>query len=206
MTVPRTRGARPSRSSDATPDTVPGGNPRHAEAASDLARVFFALWPDEPVRAQLDRIAGILHRLRGGRRARSETIHLTLLFVGNVPRTTLPALQAAAAEIRLPAFELVLDQAECWRHNRIACVTTSQSPAALIELVTGLEGTLDRLGIPFDRRPYKPHVTLVRNADCRPDPHPFQPIAWPVRDFVLVQSELCPEGARYTELGRHPLT
>ncbi len=148
---------------------MPGGDPRNAEAASDLARVFFALWPDEPVRAELDRIAAELHRLRGGRRARSETIHLTLVFVGNVPRTTLPALQAAAAEIRLPAFELVLDQAECWRHNRIACVTTSQPPAALIELVTGLEGTLDRLGIPFDRRPYKPHVTLVRNADCRPD-------------------------------------
>lgn len=171
----------------------------------DETRVFFALWPDDAVRAELDRLAGALHRLRGGRRTRSETIHLTLLFVGNIPRTMLPALQAGVAEIRLPAFEMVFDQAECWRHNRIAFVTASRPPPALIDLVTCLEGTLDRLGIPYDRRPYKPHVTLVRNADCRPDGPPIQPIRWSTHEFVLVESRLCPEGAQYPQLGRYPL-
>lgn len=173
--------------------------------APDHARVFFALWPDERVRVELDRVAALLHRLRGGRRTRAETIHLTLLFVGNVPRTVLPALQASAAEIRVPAFELVFDQNECWRHNRIACVTASQPPIALLDLVTGLEGALDKLAIAYDRRPYKAHVTLLRNADCRPDAPLLQPIRWSVREFALVESRLCPEGARYPRLGRHPL-
>lgn len=173
--------------------------------APDPARVFFALWPEAGVRAELDRVARRLHKLRGGRCTRSETIHLTLIFVGNVPRATLPALQACAAAITLPNFELVFDQAECWRHNHIACVTTSRPPLALMDLVTGFESALDRLGIPYDRRPYKPHVTLVRNADCRPEDPPMQPIRWPVRDVVLVESRLGPEGAQYLQLGRYPL-
>lgn len=173
--------------------------------APDQARIFFALWPDERVRGELDRVAARLHRLRGGRRTRAETIHLTLLFVGNLPRSTVPVLQDAAADIRLPAFEMVFDRAECWRHNRIAFMTTSQPPQALTDLVTGLEGTLDRLGIAYDRRPYKPHVTLVRNADCRPVAPATQPIRWPVPEFLLVESRLSQEGAQYLRLGGYPL-
>ncbi|MGQ9685406.1 MAG: RNA 2',3'-cyclic phosphodiesterase [Thiobacillaceae bacterium] len=176
-----------------------------SEGAQDQARVFFALWPDERVRGELARVTARLHRLRGGRRTRAETIHLTLLFVGNVPRTILPALQAGAADIRLPVFELVLDQAECWRHNRIAFLTTSQTPATLLDLVTNLESRLDRLGIPFDRRPYVPHVTLLRHADCRPDGPPIQPLRWPVREFVLVESRLEAQGAQYRVLNSYPL-
>ena len=173
--------------------------------APDQARLFFALWPDERVRSELDRVAARLHKLRGGRRTRAETIHLTLVFTGHVPRSTVPVLKDAAADIRLPAFEMVFDQSECWRHNRIAFMTTSEPHQALTDLVTGLKGTLDRLGIPYDRRPYKPHVTLVRNADCRPDAPATQPIRWPVREFVLVESRLSHEGAQYLHLGRYPL-
>jgi 2'-5' RNA ligase len=173
--------------------------------APEQARVFFALWPDEAVRGELDRLAADLHRVRGGRRTRAESIHLTLLFIGTVPRATLPALQAGAADLGLPAFELLFDRAECWRHNRIAYATTGEPPPALLQLVTGLEAMLDRLGIPYDRRPYKPHVTLVRNADCRPEDPPLQPIRWPAREFVLVESRLLPEGAQYVRLGRYPL-
>lgn len=171
----------------------------------DQARVFFALWPDAEVRGELDRAAARLHKLRGGRRTRAETIHLTLVFVGEVPRASLPLLQEAATGIAVPAFDLVFDQNECWRHNHIAFVTTSRPPAALMDLVTALENLLDRLGFAFDRRAYRPHVTLVRNADCRPEGPSLQPICWPVRDFVLVESRLCPEGAQYPLLGRYPL-
>lgn len=171
----------------------------------DHARVFFALWPDERVRSELDRVAARLHKLRGGRRTRAETIHLTLVFIGEVPRAELPRLQEGAADIAVPVFEIVFDQAECWRHNRIAFVTTSRPPPELMGLVTALEAVLERIPIAFDRRPYKPHVTLVRNADCRPEGPPLQPILWTAREFVLVESRLCPEGAQYPQLGRYPL-
>lgn len=172
---------------------------------SDQARLFFALWPDAAVRSALDRLAGELHRLRGGRRTRAETLHLTLVFVGNLPRERLPALQAAAAGIQAPAFTLTLDRTDCWPHNRIAHATASQTPAALLALVAALEQGLSGLGIPFDHRPYKAHVTLVRKADCRRADRPIAPIAWHAREFVLVESALSAEGARYAILGHYPL-
>lgn len=171
----------------------------------DQARVFFALWPDAAVRNALDRLAGALHRRRGGRRTRAETLHLTLVFVGNLPRERLPALQAAAAAIRVPAFTLTLDRTDCWPHNRIAHATATQPPTELLDLVVALEQGLDGLGIPCDRRPYKAHVTLLRHADCRRSDPPIAPIVWPAREFVLVESELSAEGARYAILGRYPL-
>lgn len=167
--------------------------------------MFFALWPDAAVRDALDRLAGELHRLRGGRRTRADTLHLTLVFVGNLPRERLPALQAAAAGIQAPAFTLTLDRTDCWPHNRIAHATASQTPAALLDLVAALEQGLDGLGIPFDHRPYKAHVTLLRKADCRRADPPIAPIAWHAREFVLVESALSAEGARYAILGRYPL-
>lgn len=175
------------------------------ERLSEQARVFFALWPDARVRGELDRVAALLHRLRGGRRTRTETLHLTLVFVGSVARQRLPELQAGAAEIEVPAFELEFDRAECWPRNRIAFLTASKPPEPLLDLVHALERTLIRLGIPFDLRPYQAHVTLVRNADCRKTNPATDPILWPVRDFVLVESSLSPEGARYVQLARYPL-
>ncbi len=172
---------------------------------ADQARVFFALWPDAAVRAALDRLAGELNRLRGGRRTRAETLHLTLVFVGNLPRARLAALQMAAAAIRVPAFTLTLDRTDCWLHNRIAHATATQPPTELLDLVAALEQGLEALGIPFDRRPYKAHVTLLRKADCRRSDPPIVPIVWPVSEFVIVKSELGTDGARYAILGRHPL-
>ena len=52
------------------------------------------------------------------------------------------------------------------------------------------------------------HVTLLRHARCekaRDLPAGDLRIEWPVRDFVLVESDLQPEGANYRILGRWPL-
>lgn len=182
--------------------------PDHAaltERTPERARVFFALWPEARVQAELSRVAQLLHGAMGGRCTRPETIHLTLLFIGTVPRASLAALHLGAAELRLPAFELVLDKTECWRHNRIACLTVSQPPPALLDLVSGLEGLLDRLGIAYDRRPYRPHVTLLRGADCRAQTATSSRIQWPVRCFALVESRPGPQGRQYPRLGAYPL-
>lgn len=134
---------------------------------SETARVFFALWPDEPLRHSLHKASDLLHQAHGGRRMQPDTMHLTLLFIGALARERLPELQMAAANIQLPQFEVVFDQADCWPHNHIAFLAASRPPAGLFDLVRTLEAQVDQAGIAFDRRPYKPHITLVRNADCK---------------------------------------
>lgn len=186
-----------------------------AETEPETARVFFALWPDEALRGALAKASVEMHARHGGRRTRPDSIHLTLVFVGRVEARRIPELLAMAAAIRVASFDTGFDVAECWRHNHIGCLGAAQVPETLLELVRELEAGLQALDISFDRRPYKPHITLLRNADCRKEAadsgglgkkNPaLEPIRWPARDFVLVKSSLRSEGARYEELGRWPL-
>jgi 2'-5' RNA ligase len=57
----------------------------------------------------------------------------------------------------------------------------------------------------MDTRPFNPHVTLVRKAECAPLPDSTPIIDWQVEDFVLVRSTLAPDGSRYETIGRWPL-
>lgn len=173
--------------------------------SGDVARVFFALWPDEGTAHLLDRAAARLHRLRGGRRTRRQTIHLTLVFLGDVDRSKLAELIAAAGRVVGESFALHLDRAECWRHNRIAFLTAEETPPALLSLVRDLELALAGTGFAFDRRPYKAHITLLRHADCAKENPALEPIHWAAREFVLVESVLGAAGASYTTLARFPL-
>lgn len=173
--------------------------------APATARVFFALWPDEALRKCLHLASGVLHQAHGGRRMKPDTVHLTLLFIGSLARERLPELQAAASAIQAPKFDVLFDQADCWRHNRIAFLTASQAPYGLLDLVNALETQTAHAGITFDRRPYKPHITLVRNADCTKTKPALEPIEWAAREFVLVESSLNSNGASYQQLARWPL-
>ncbi len=174
-------------------------------------RAFFALWPDPATRARLLQATRRLHRLVGGRPTRPDTLHLTLVFLGDVEVGRLPELNLAVARVNCPGFDLAFDQEACWRHNRVAHLGASQPPPGLFDLVDRLSAQLRDAGFAFDTRPYVPHITLIRRADCARFPKPSnenpapEPIPWSAREFVLVKSSLRPEGARYEPMGRWPL-
>src|SRR5512134_1178233 len=112
----------------------PDREPRPAQRPPS-ARVFFALWPDPPVRAALYRHGQALHREVGGKLTRADSVHLTLLFLGNVPEASVPALLGAAEGVRFAPFAMRIDTAKCWRHNDIAWVGPSAVPPPLADLV-----------------------------------------------------------------------
>lgn len=182
------------------------------------ARLFVGLWPPDEVRGQLLKVGKQMHAALAGRLTRAETIHLTLAFIGNLDRARVPELVDGLAGIRMPGFELLFDQARCWNHNKIGYLSPSTSPQALFDLVCELEAALDRLSVPFDRRPYKPHITLIRKAECpkripaegrdsvSPGWGDFVPIRWSAEDFVLVESVLSSSGAAYRVVARIPLS
>ena len=136
-----------------------------------------------------------------GRTMRPDTLHVTLVFLGEVEAARLEALQLAAREVRARHFELILDEVRCWEHNRVIYAAPGVVPAALLQLVSDLQCGLERHGFDFDRREYKPHVTLLRNARSG-DPLPGVPaVFWQVKNFAMVQGG----GPDYRVLARFPL-
>ena len=170
-------------------------------------RVFFALWPKSAERARLAAWQMPLKQLCGGRVMRDETLHCTLVFVGEIAQSRLEALQLAAQEVSSGAFELCFDTAHYWGHNHIAYAAPGKVPTPLLHLVEMLEQRLARHRFKFDRRAYKPHVTLLRNAHWSDAPLPeMQPVCWQIKDFALVQSIQLDGLASYRVLARFPLT
>ncbi|MEX0959040.1 MAG: RNA 2',3'-cyclic phosphodiesterase [Burkholderiales bacterium] len=170
------------------------------------ARLFFALWPDERVRRELAAWAHALHRETGGRVTRADSIHLTLLFLGEVEAEDFDRVRELGTGVSASAFDLSIDTAGCWKHNRIAWAAPAAIPQPLAMLAEQLSAGGGAAGFEPELRPYKPHVTLLRKAQCRPlQWTPSAPIEWRVERFVLVRSILHREGAIYEEMAHWPL-
>lgn len=169
-------------------------------------RLFFALWPADVGRAALAGWQPPLHEVCGGRTMRADTLHTTLVFLGDVAGRRLEALKLAAEEVSGEAFELVFDRARYWGHNHIVYAAPTVVPAELARLVQALEQRLRAHRFRFDVRPYKPHVTLLRHAQWTDAPLPaMRKVVWPAEEFVLVRSLRDESGARYQVLARFPL-
>ena len=170
-----------------------------------LLRLFFALWPEDELRAALAAVAGGLRRACGGRAVPSGNLHMTLAFLGNVPAARLPELQAIAAGLAAESFVLTLDRIGWWRAQRLVWAGTEQCPHHLEVLTAALAGRLQDGGFRTEERRFVPHVTLLRNAGTAPAPGTFQPMIWRPRQFVLVRSEPAARSVHYRIVGKWPL-
>jgi len=166
--------------------------------------MFFALWPSEEVRRALWQASGRLHQVWSGRRTKPDTLHMTLVFLGDTELARLEELRELAARMEIRRFVLNLNQAACWRHNKVGFLSPSESPPELLQLVHGLEDELETARFEFDERPYKPHLTLLRNTRCTTQV-PLEPINWDIEEFVLAGSSTTDHGPSYQLLGRWPL-
>lgn len=176
------------------------------QAREISARVFFALWPDDAERVALAAWQPTLHKLCGGHTMRAGTLHATLLFLGDVVLHRLEVLQLAVQEVKGEPFDLAFDVARYWGHNHIVFAAPHIVPPQLAQLVQALEQRLSKHRFHFDKRPYKPHVTLLRHAQWSDQPPPeMQRVVWQIRDFALVQSVPDEEGANYRVLAKFPL-
>ena len=169
-------------------------------------RVFFALWPEAAGQRQLSAWQAPLKRLCGGRAMRGETLHNTLIFVGNIELYGLELLQLAAQEVSGEGFELCFDEARYWGHNHIVYAAPRDVPQQLLHLADALGQRLIAHRFKFDRREYKPHVTLLRNAHWSDAQLPaMRPVCWQIRDFALMQSVPHDGLMDYRVLARFPL-
>jgi 2'-5' RNA ligase len=169
-------------------------------------KVFFALWPTAEERSQLSAWQTPLKHLCGGRAMRRDTLHNTLVFIGNVVQSRLESLQLTALEFSAETFELCFDEARYWGHNHIVYAAPAHASQHLEQLVGVLERGLTRHGFEFEAREYKPHVTLLRNAHWTDTHLPkMPPVCWQIQEFTLIKSVQQNGLSDYQVLARFPL-
>lgn len=157
-------------------------------------RLFFAFWPDERLRAALEAARSRLFPL-AGRPVNLAGLHVTAAFLGPVSETRLAALLALCGPV--PPLTITLDRLEYWPRPRVLVAATTHVRDDLQRLVDHLWQRLDRLGFARETRPYKPHVTLVRDVRSVRDGLPWEPLPWPVDRLNLIESVATPEGVAY---------
>ena len=167
-------------------------------------RLFFALWPDDDVRARIVRATAAAVAESGGRVIPPDNLHCTLLFLGHTPHSRLEQATAAAYRVRCRRFRITFDQIETFARSHVVAVTSSAPPGEASELADSLRAQLAGLVRDEDRE-FRPHVTLARDARRRSASRAVDPIEWPAREFVLVESNMTRTGSIYAVRERWPL-
>ena len=169
-------------------------------------RLFIALWPDDTVRAALAERAAPIQAAAGGKRVPVAHYHVTLAFLGWQDEARYAALLDCAAGVKGAAFDLAIDRAGWWRKGGILWLGPTRTPEALKTLAADLQNRLIQAGVEVDRRPFKAHLTIGRRTQRADD---FlgsrEPVPWPVKEFVLVQSHTDGRRPAYEVLARWPL-
>lgn len=167
-------------------------------------RVFFALRPEAATAQALAGCGREVQLQSSGRLMRTDSLHLTLAFIGDVEAGRLLALLSAAQRVLGETFVMQLDWLAGWPRQRLLWAGMQQPPRALMDLAAGLRAALEEAGFALEQRAFVPHVTLLRNlpAAAAWAPRAMPPLPWRVQDFVLLESL----GAGvYRPLGRWPL-
>lgn len=172
------------------------GTDRDASRGDD-ARLFVAV----RLPATVERIVAELPRpeATGVRWTRPAQWHVTLRFLG---RASPSAAMAALGSLDHGTARARLDQEVTMLGKGVVCVRVE----GLDDLAASVVACTRHVGDPPGSRPFVGHVTLARLArTARTAALPGAPVpagSWLVREIELVRSDLQPDGARYTTVGR----
>lgn len=180
-------------------------------------RLFVALELTVEVRA---RIAELIEKLKqldsSWKWTRSENLHITLKFLGEVPEGKVETVSAALREVIFSgALELNFRGLGFFPNERRPRVLWMgiHAPAALPALAASIDSALERVGVAREERAYTPHLTLARSKEGRVSHGLREALAEAAnRDFgkiaatafQMVRSELKSTGAEYTTLATFP--
>ncbi|MBQ9015386.1 MAG: RNA 2',3'-cyclic phosphodiesterase [Firmicutes bacterium] len=165
-------------------------------------RLFIAIQLNPDIRDALTDLQSRMQRLGvRGNYTRPENLHLTLAFIGEYgdPDHVLEVLD----QIRFEPFRLRLKGIGSFRS--LWWAGTEECPE-LNALVRRIRRGLSEAGIPFDRKKFSPHITLVRKPVSRDGSIPREvlehaPAADMMADHIsLMRSDRGRKGMIYTEL------
>jgi 2'-5' RNA ligase len=180
---------------------------------------------DAVVRELKATVAGLRSRGPADRQARESPVaglrwtepdswHITLQFLGNATPEQYACLLAQLGDVRSLPVPVELGSLGCFDRTGVLFADITVTPA-LAALADGVMAATSGCGFVAETRPFHPHITLARmkgqgrgaelrslTSGMRNQPR-FLPFT--AREFLLYESHLNAEGARYEVRGRFPL-
>ena len=163
-------------------------------------RLFIAIEFDNKIINSLKQVQGSLKAcgLRG-RYTREENLHLTLAFIGEYddPDKVLSVMK----EVPFEEISLVIEGMGRFGDIYWAGLKDNLS---LSSYVRALRDKLRDSGIPFDKKKFSPHITLVRDGAFDKGgklPGWMPEMKMKVKNVSLVKSEFTKSGMKYTVVG-----
>lgn len=178
-----------------------------------MIRVFAAIALPDPVRFDLSLVQGGLPVPRA---VPPESLHLTLVFLGELAEPVVADVDAAFTAVRAPGFTLVPRGLGLFggAKPRLVYAGVGDSPA-LRHLQAKVETAARSAGVAVPARRFQPHVTLARLPERGLDRQRLEVFVaaragyagpdFRVEDFRLYRSHLTSAGSVYEELARYPL-
>ena len=124
-------------------------------------RLFIAIPFSEEFKSELIRVQNEM-KVNGvrGNFSRPENLHVTVAFLGEV-KDPAPAMKALES---VPVPELRLTSGPLGNFGELLWIGLRKN-SALEEYVAEVRHALDNAGVEYDRKKFRPHITLVRRAD-----------------------------------------
>ena len=162
-----------------------------------MMRIFIAVNLSPDMKAALTEAQRAMYdRSVRGNYTPEENLHLTLAFIGEYPEAE--AVMDALSGVVFTPFELALDGVGRFGDLWWAGL---QESAALTAVVRRVRRALAEHAIPFDRKRFAPHITLIRKASRDAAGVTIAPASMTVRAVSLMSSRRGRNGMIYTEVG-----
>jgi 2'-5' RNA ligase len=179
-------------------------------------RLFVAIELSKRVQSELGNVQTDLSRdCDGVRWIPSHQLHMTVKFLGDVPDRDVTKVSeaVAAAAARAAAFELEIAGCGCFPPRgpaRIVWAGANEPTGTLLQCVDNVEGELEPLGFPRERRRFSPHLTIGRVREDRSggrlraavEAYTFDSMEQAVSSVTLMSSVLSPKGPTYTPVSK----
>ena len=135
------------------------------------------------------------HGVRGNYTTR-ENMHLTLAFIGEYPDKE--QVMDALSSVSFSSFSIALKGMGCFRDLWWAGMEES---APLTAVVRRTRRALAENEIPFDKKRFSPHITLIRKASGTMPGIQIDTVSMPVKSILLMRSDRGKRGMIYTAVG-----
>jgi 2'-5' RNA ligase len=176
-------------------------------------RAFIKLEIDDFTKGVID---NFIHKIKenqaftGVKWVKQDNMHITLAFLGEIPIDTVSEIDGLLKEVACTNYQFMIKFTGLGffpniKTPRVYWIGIQKQPL-LDKLKNDIDTGLERLGLPYDKKPFSPHLTIGR---IKTSPAKIKldyinslnfDVSYEVSKIGLVKSQLFREGPLYTDV------